>query len=513
MNNFKEWRYFWLLAVAIFFFFGIPDYLHLGPFGMHQGAQSDRASIALNFFQNSMNFFEPRVMENRSFHGVTGMEFPIIPYAVAILYKLFGYHPIWYRGIEWLLFIAGQAAIWNISRFFIAKISHRILFQILWLSSPILIFYGPNFLPEVPALSFSLMAWYQLFKYYYQIEIKKSYRLFLLFSTLAALIKITYLVPLITLLVVLLYQKKLAFQGFPNPKKLLLGLIIPLLAVLIWYSYSRYLTQRTYNQHFLQQINPPHNISEFLENSRYALNTWIDSLYPRQFAILFVLIWLFTLQKRYKNMSLIGFISIFLFLGFLGIFILFNRQFRYHDYYFVSAIPFCVFGLLYLYEEHVAHKSMFSGLIGILVVIGLYISPFLNATHTRKQVRATHKVGDYYCQNILNNTADFERAKNFIEREFGPGELIVAFDPSPNTFLYYLGRQGIRIAPDFDEILSVGIIQAKLDEKTLAKPYIIINKFFEYPQEHYIHKLIEEPPLFQNGEVWIFKLNAHRFEW
>ena len=56
-------------------------------FGMHQGAQADRASVAWNFWYESMNFFEPRVMENRAAEGIAGMEFPIIPYLVALLYK------------------------------------------------------------------------------------------------------------------------------------------------------------------------------------------------------------------------------------------------------------------------------------------------------------------------------------------------------------------------------------------------------------------------------------------
>ncbi len=154
---------------------------------------------------------------------------------------------------------------------------------------------------------------------------------------------------------------------------------------------------------------------------------------------------------------------------------------------------------------------IFSGVVGIITLVGLFISPIVHARHTKKQVIATYTKGDYYCQNVVSNIEDMEVTRAFINREMGSGELIVAFDPSPNTLLYYLGRQGIRLAPDFEEILSVGIIQAKLDEKSLAQPYIILNQYFEIPQDHYIHTLIEEKPVFQTGEIWIFKLKKERF--
>jgi hypothetical protein len=154
---------------------------------------------------------------------------------------------------------------------------------------------------------------------------------------------------------------------------------------------------------------------------------------------------------------------------------------------------------------------IFNGVVGIITLVGLFISPIVHARHTKKQVNATYTKGDYYCQNVIPNIEDMEPTRAFINREMGTGELIVAFDPSPNTLLYYLERQGIRLAPDFEEILSVGIIQSKLDEKSLAQPFIIINQYFEIPQDHYIHTLIEEKPVFQTGEIWIFKLKKERF--
>lgn len=511
MNLKKETFIFFLLSIGLFLYFGLFSTIEHAPFGMHQGAQADRASIAYNYYKESMNFFEPRVMENRSMNGITGMEFPIISYLTACLYTLFGYNPFWYRLIEALLFLAGQYATWKIAAFFIQKLWHRILFHILWVSSPILIFYSNNFLPETPALSLSLLAWYQFFRWYFGIQPKRSQWGLILFGTLAALIKITYLIPFIAITIILIAHKQLQLSHLPQRRQLLLSFSIPLILVFSWYYYARFLTDISYNLHFLQKINPPESISEFWENSRYALNTWIDGIYPREFLILMLLLWVLTLQKHWKSKDLLLAISVLLFLGFLGIFILFNRQFRYHDYYFISAFPYLFFTLLLLYKHHLNGRFVFTGIGGILSLIGLFIAPFIHANHTQKQVKATYTKGDYYCQNILDNIEDIEPTRSFLNREFKAGEIIVAFDPSPNTFLYYLGRQGIRIAPDFEEILTVGIIQSKIDEKTLAQPSIIINKYFDLPQDHYIHTLIEGKPIFQTGEIWIFNLNKSRF--
>ena len=106
MNKRREHLIFFTLAFGLFAYFGLVEYLEYGPFGMHQGAQADRASIAFNYARESMNFLEPRVMENRSMHGITGMEFPIVAYATALLYKIFDYNPFFYRLIEALLFLA-----------------------------------------------------------------------------------------------------------------------------------------------------------------------------------------------------------------------------------------------------------------------------------------------------------------------------------------------------------------------------------------------------------------------
>ena len=52
-------------------------------------AMCDRGSIARNYAQEEMNLFLPRVHETKEGDGITGLEFPIMNYGAAVLYKIF----------------------------------------------------------------------------------------------------------------------------------------------------------------------------------------------------------------------------------------------------------------------------------------------------------------------------------------------------------------------------------------------------------------------------------------
>jgi hypothetical protein len=53
---------------------------------------TDMASIALNYARDGMSFFHPQVSWGGAGPGYVEMEFPLVPYLTAILFKLFGFH-------------------------------------------------------------------------------------------------------------------------------------------------------------------------------------------------------------------------------------------------------------------------------------------------------------------------------------------------------------------------------------------------------------------------------------
>jgi hypothetical protein len=65
-------------------------YLDLPPAGFHQWRQTLTLSVARNFDEEEMNIFQPRVDSRGEHSGITGMEFPILNYSLAIAYRILG---------------------------------------------------------------------------------------------------------------------------------------------------------------------------------------------------------------------------------------------------------------------------------------------------------------------------------------------------------------------------------------------------------------------------------------
>jgi len=56
--------------------------------------ECDYAAVARNFYREGMNFLYPRIDWRGDGPGYAEMEFPVIPWTMAALYKIFGYHEV-----------------------------------------------------------------------------------------------------------------------------------------------------------------------------------------------------------------------------------------------------------------------------------------------------------------------------------------------------------------------------------------------------------------------------------
>jgi len=65
--------------------------------------ESDYAAVARNFAREGMNILLPRIDWRGNFPGYAEMEFPIIPWTMAVFYKIFGVHEEIGRAILWLV--------------------------------------------------------------------------------------------------------------------------------------------------------------------------------------------------------------------------------------------------------------------------------------------------------------------------------------------------------------------------------------------------------------------------
>jgi hypothetical protein len=216
-----------------------------------------------------------------------------------------------------------------------------------------------------------------------------------------------------------------------------------------------------------------------------------------------------SLIKYHQNLDILGWISVFLFGGFLAIFILFNGQFKHHDYYFTALFPFAFFALLWLYQIHIGNKLVFTGIFAIASIIGLWTIPFYNAFHSKQILRRTFTKQDYYCQNVIDNIEDYSAVKDFIDQHLKSktNEIWTAFDNSPNVSLYLLKRQGIRIADDFTPVLIDGIWERKNNDSKEIQPLIVLNNAQHWNQLPLKYVKIDPKPLFNHGSLGVYKMN------
>jgi hypothetical protein len=123
----------------------------------HAWKQADLAGIARNYAQGDMRLLYPRIDWGGDTPGYAEMEFPLLPYLAALLYRIFGESEAWGRALNvasglvlalllfgWVRRRAGLAA--GIGAFAFA------------LFSPIAWFYGRTYMQEVMGWAFALGA-------------------------------------------------------------------------------------------------------------------------------------------------------------------------------------------------------------------------------------------------------------------------------------------------------------------------------------------------------------------
>jgi hypothetical protein len=472
MRRIKPVYGFWLIWIVLSAYLGIIRALPKAPESVHQGAQCDRACVAWNYYHEDMNFLMPRVSEDRQSEGITGMEFPIIPYTVALLYKVFGPHDFIYRFLLYVLVSLGVFHAWKITGLFIQQNMHRLMLAFGWYCSPILVFYTPNFLADVGAMSFVMMAWYHLLLRIYGIEPGRNLRQFALWMGLAGLLKISFLIYGIAAFLMLFLWR--FFKNQPLQivftRRDFVWMMVPFLPAAGWYSYSGWLTHKTSNMHFLQSMNPAESLAEFFQNSRNALNNWNESLYRPDFFMLFMIILVVLLVMRMRESLLPGLAAALMLLGFGAIWILFNRQFLYHDYYFILIFPALFFGWLFIQQLFQEQRTVFLGCITIGMGVAFWVIPFLNAGHAAHMMNRRYATGDYYHQNAFAEAEELVEQADTLNKIIPDGaRVFYAFDNTPNTALYLLKKRGVRISKDFGPDITADILS-----KSRSK-YLVLN--------------------------------------
>src|SRR6478672_6312140 len=260
--------------------------------------QSDVAAIARNFLQDGFRFGYPQIDWAGNAPSYVGTEFPILPFIAAVSYKFAGVHE-WIGRIQAVILFAVSLPFFFLLVREIFGSTAAVWASFLYCFTPLNIFAGRSFMPDVPSLSFAIVGLYFFLRW---VQHGESWSFFVaaIAVSLSLLIKITSIVivaPLVYVLVAAVSDRgrnkerrfpkppgrsgdrpSLNFGAHRAPLQLIAFAAIALVPSAIWYSHAHQIAQQFYPHHFFGAGGI--QIESFSWYWHIAQQTFVSSLTP-----------------------------------------------------------------------------------------------------------------------------------------------------------------------------------------------------------------------------------------
>lgn len=493
----------------IAYFIGYQKVINVPPQSIHTWRQSDCTSFALSYYKNGLHFFEPRI--HNLCDGIdtrTVGEFPIIYYIAACFYKIFGPHEWILRGINVLIFFVG---IWALNRL-VFKLTENLIaayfLPFLLMCSPLLSFYGVNYLPNVPVLGIVFMAWFSFFNFIKTDDRRWFYAFSILFA-FAGLIKPT---ALITWIALMLVYSVAQLRGHSKRGLVHVGLsasivIVPLILWRIWA--DNYNSIHNSKRQFLNTITPIWKADagdkSFIINwmRDFQAETWFSM--PTLFIILLISIINLVLYK--KQDKAYWFFFVLTVLGVLSYFILWFLQFSVHDYYALDFYIWPVVAFLLFFHVLKNQTNWLKSPVFAFVCAIILATNLLNAKKDFAGRYDWHdkKYGAYNRVGLAKYAP--QTLRDFIGKlGVSPQDTIITLpDGSPNTALYYLDRVGYSDwnRPKGFKGWNVPTVQKFAD--SLHCKYLIITGYDDKDMD-VLHQTLQAPIGVYDSTIFVYKL-------
>lgn len=382
--------FFLVLGTSFYFIMGYNKIESKGPYSRHTYRQSDSYAYALNYYYENNNFFEPSVLtviEDKG--GKTVSEFPILYYITAKIWKINGMNPFIPKLLNLIILFIGLFYLYKLSNAILQDTYWSLIVSLFMFSSPLLGYYGFNFIPNTPALGIALIASYFFLKYHKESNTRDLTISTILFS-LAAVIKISSLFAFLAInFIFFIYNIKNRKQ---NPKALYYQITsgIALFSIILsWFIFSRIYNSNNLDGLFRQDIIPiwkltPEHIQKIL-NVVYT-NTIIYFLNPFALLLLGILLIISIIFRKETNQKML-FITLTILLGMTVFILLFFEGMDEHEYFLIDTtiiIPAIVITFLTTLKgkfPKIYYSSIFKTAAFILVLFSLNYSMVLTRAH------------------------------------------------------------------------------------------------------------------------------------
>lgn len=345
---------FWGVIFAVIQRNYLPSFFLELPFGTHDWAQADRCSIALAYYHNGLDFWNPATMNLASEGGRVTVEFPLIAYLSAVVGRLTNnVHVIYpvFRLLNFSILVGGMflmyKTIWQYTRSIVLALVGA-LFPIISVNT---IFYAYNFLSDTAALGWMLIAFYFFVRLFSKTDNKMLMGLVfaLTIGILSKMSTVTYAGAMCGVLSWYFIREK----RYPY----LLVLVIPFILYFAQYLWIQHRAAEVQSYIFLTKVLPIslnddfdfiiqsfriHLLEHYIPLSQIAL--WVAMVFP---ALIFPSHHVLSnalLDRRGYFCVLV----LWMLIGGILMFYLFGVQFHIHDYYFISIyLPF--FSICFVY--------------------------------------------------------------------------------------------------------------------------------------------------------------------
>jgi 4-amino-4-deoxy-L-arabinose transferase-like glycosyltransferase len=397
------------------------------PVGYHLWRQTQGLSIARNYSDESMNFFQPRVDSRGKETGITGVEFPLTYYTMALGYKVFGYH----NSISRIVTLAFSFTAIIFSFLFFEVLFRRriagLIGGLVTMFSPLSVYYSFVALPDIPALGCIFGALYFWLKY--DDDSKVSYLIISgFFMTISGLLKISTLLVLLFFIFTALKRNK-KFASFVT-------VAASLVITCSWYAYARYLSNTYNNYDFLLGWKLPYDLHTALYCTKKMLIVWLPEMYLNYGAFILFMVGIYSLCKTAKKTKTLSLFLSTVGIGLLCFIIVMLPMLDVHDYYMIPSLPFLltisVTGAMFLIEKYERENS--SKVSKILLYILIICVPILGGFRGLSRFVNGLKTAP-------NDLLTIEPALNTIIPD-NQALVIATDDVSPSILLYYFHRKG-----------------------------------------------------------------------
>lgn len=379
-----------ILFIGIYFLMGYNKITTKGPYSRHTYRQSDSYAFALNYYHENNNFFEPAILtviEDKG--GKTVSEFPILYYITAQIWKITGVNPFIPKLLNLIILYIGLFYLYKLSNEILQDKYWSIIVSLFMFSSPLLGYYGFNYIPNTPALGIALIASFFYYKYHKESN-KQDLTISTILFSLAALIKVSSLFAFLAInFVFFIYNIRNRKQDHKALYNQIISGIALFSILLGWFIFSRIYNSNNLDGLFRQDIIPiwklaPEHIQKIL-NVVYT-NTIIYFFNPIALLLLGVLLIISVIFRKETNQKML-YITLTILLGMTVFVLLFFEGMDEHEYFLIDTtiiIPAIVITFLTTLKgkfPKIYYSSIFKTATFILVLFSLNYSMVLTRAH------------------------------------------------------------------------------------------------------------------------------------